>query len=473
MTVQPTQPARLSPVQSADVGPPRGLYERVVRVVSFVFILSALIVVTVADGALEQPLLYVLLASGALVIVLTQDVLPMDLLGRWRFALEAIAVIAFVTLLIALTGGVHSPFFFGYLLLLAGAALWAQGLAPLVLALLSTAAYIAAVVLTAGQLPADGWARVTFNIVALGLVSYVAAVIGREQRRASEAALALSRFDALTGLYNRRHFEPALEQEILRAGRSGRPFSLLLFDLDALKSVNDRFGHEAGDRLLRSIGEIIGQGIRGSDQAARLGGDEFVVILPETDLGGALRVAEKLRRDIGQLSLPHDGQPVHTSVSVGVVSFPDDGVTARELMRRVDRAMYEAKRRGKDQIVHYPPPDHPSRRHTPAAPLSTEWASPSEPDPAAVTDAPAAVGAAGPAAGVPMMVVAPPSDVEPAPVAAEPPAEAAPDPVPRAASTSTTEGAAPAATATSGAAQPGEPDTVVITGEAPWEERSD
>ena len=430
MTVQPTQPVRLSPVHPPEFGPARGLYERVVRVVSFVFILSALIVVTVANGALEQPLLYVLLASGALVIVLTQDVLPMNALGRWRFAVEALAVIVFVTVLIGLTGGVESPFFCGYLLLLAGAALWAQGLAPLVLALLSTLAYVGAVLVTTGPLSAEAWARVVFNIIALGLVSYVAAVIGREQRRASEAALALSRYDALTGLYNRRQFEPALEQEILRAGRSGRPFSLLLFDLDALKAVNDRVGHAGGDRLLRSIGEIIRQGIRGTDLAARLGGDEFVVILPETDLPGALRVAEKLRRDIAQLSLPQDGQPIHSSVSAGVVSYPDDGLTGVELMRRADRAMYEAKRRGKDQIVHYPRPDHPSRRPPPAEP-----APPTDP-----VESPVATGgASGPAESPPADAETAPEPVTPDPFAAD---------------------QAPA----------DQDDFVVISGPAPWED---
>ncbi|MDP8905793.1 MAG: GGDEF domain-containing protein [Chloroflexota bacterium] len=378
MTAQPTHPRHLSPVRAAEAGPARGLYERVIRVVSYLFIGSALIVVTVADGALEQPLLYVLLAAGALVIVLSQDVLPMAALGGWRFAIEALVVIVFITVLVALTGGHDSPFFFGYLLLLAGTSLWAQGLVPVLLALVSTVAYLGAVLWAPTDLTPEQWARVLFNIVALGLVSYVAAVIGREQRRASEAALALARFDALTGLHSRSYFERALEQEILRAGRSGRPFSLLMFDLDALKKVNDSLGHESGDRLLRAIGEIISEGIRGTDLAARLGGDEFVVILPETELSGALRVADKLRRDIGQLSLPHNGRAAQSSVSVGVVTYPDDALSGEELLRRADRAMYEAKRRGKDQIVHYPRPAHPGRQASPAAASATVTAASDE-----------------------------------------------------------------------------------------------
>ena len=203
------------------------------------------------------------------------------------------------------------------------------------------------------MLPADAVASVAFILVAIGLVAYVAAVISREQRRSSEAALALSRYDALTGLYSRATFERALEHEVLRAGRSGRGFSLLLLDLDALKPVNDRYGHDAGDRLLSAIGDVMRGAVRATDLAARFGGDEFVVILPETDLSGAMLVAEKLRQDIGRLTLPTNGTMVSSSVSIGVVGFPDDGRAAAELLRRADQAMYQAKRAGKDQTFAY------------------------------------------------------------------------------------------------------------------------
>jgi len=129
---------------------------------------------------------------------------------------------------------------------------------------------------------------------------------------------------------------------------------LLLLDLDALKPVNDRYGHDAGDRLLAAIGDVMRGGVRATDLAARLGGDEFVVILPETDIAGAMLVAEKLRHDIGRLTLPTNGMMVSSSVSIGVVGFPDDGRGAAELLRRADQAMYQAKRQGKDQTFAYP-----------------------------------------------------------------------------------------------------------------------
>jgi diguanylate cyclase (GGDEF)-like protein len=333
---------------------PTTLYERIVRVVSYLFIGAALIVVTLSDTA-EQPLAYVVLALGAFLIVLGQYILPVSLLGRWRYPVEAVAVIAFVSLLILLTGGHQSPFFIGYLLLLAGASLWAMGAAPFMLAILASGAYLVAINLSplAPAIGQEALGGIAFNLVALALVSYVAAVIGREQRNVRAAALRISRLAVLTGLHNRAYLEAAIEREVLRSARSNRPFSLLMIDLDDFKAVNDRFGHESGDRLLRATAEAIRNGIRATDVAARFGGDEFVVILPDTDLAGALRVGEKLRYDVARLALRQNGDLLRSSASLGLVSYPEDGRSSGELMRRVDMAMYEAKRRGRNQLVRF------------------------------------------------------------------------------------------------------------------------
>jgi diguanylate cyclase (GGDEF)-like protein len=304
-------------------------------------------------------------------------------------ALEALIMIVFVSILVVLTGGYASPFFVGYLLVVGSASLWGSTRTPLFLAVAASLGYVAAVVATpliyGSALPAEAVAVVAFILVAIGLVAYVAAVISREQRRSSEAALALSRYDALTGLYSRSTFERALEQEVLRAGRTGRGFSLLLLDLDALKPVNDRYGHAAGDRLLSAIGDVMRGGVRATDLAARLGGDEFVVILPETELGGALLVAEKLRADIARLTLPTNGMMVSSSVSIGVVGFPEDARGAAELLRRADQAMYQAKRQGKDQTFAFRAPAQETA-------ASVEPAPPSPIAPAAAPPAPVVPG---------------------------------------------------------------------------------
>ncbi|MEX2546163.1 MAG: diguanylate cyclase [Chloroflexota bacterium] len=330
------------------------LYQRMVRVVSYLFIAAVAAIVTLTGGP-TQAAVYVLLVVGIILLVLFQDLLPTSSLARWRLPLEGAATITFVTVLLILTGGYRSPFFFGYILLLGAGSLWATGLGPPILAGVTALAYLVAVAISSGPtlLTAEAIGRVAFNVVALGLVTYVAWVIGREQRRAREEALRLSRFDPLTGLYSRSFFTSTVEREIPRAARTGRPFAMLMFDLDGLKAANDRFGHDSGDRLLQSVADVFRGDIRVTDVAARYAGDEFLLLLPETDLPGALRVAEKVRVDVSRLALPHDGSLIRTSASIGLVTFPDDGRTWAELMRRADLAMYEAKRRGRDQIVHY------------------------------------------------------------------------------------------------------------------------
>jgi diguanylate cyclase (GGDEF)-like protein len=196
-------------------------------------------------------------------------------------------------------------------------------------------------------------AAVAFLAVALLLLAAIVAVASREHQRAQDAALRLARFDPLTGLYNRTHFFSELEREIRLSQRAGRTFALLMMDIDGLKPVNDAFGHHYGDQLLTGVTSVLRATVRATDTPARYGGDEFVVLLPETDAAGAYVVAEKLRHDIAAFSIQVSDRTVRTSVSLGLVSYPDDGTTADSLMAAADAALYEAKRSGRDRIVGY------------------------------------------------------------------------------------------------------------------------
>jgi len=177
--------------------------------------------------------------------------------------------------------------------------------------------------------------------------------IARVQRRTRDAAIRLSTLDSLTELYNRAFLFNAVEREIQRSRRFKRGFCLLMMDLDGLKSINDRFGHYHGDVVLRAVAQIIRDGSRSIDVAARYGGDEFVALLPETEASGAYIVAEKIRQGVTELVVEAAGQQVMTSLSIGVVSYPDDGQTADELMIAADEAMYLSKRMGKNRVVGY------------------------------------------------------------------------------------------------------------------------
>jgi diguanylate cyclase (GGDEF)-like protein len=127
-----------------------------------------------------------------------------------------------------------------------------------------------------------------------------------------------------------------------------------MMDLDDLKEVNDRHGHFFGDRVLRGVAEVIRSGGRRIDTAARYGGDEFVVLLPETDPTGAFVLAEKIRLEVAELSVPIGASTIKPTISIGVVNYPDDGTTSDELMITADTSMYRSKRTGKNRVTGVP-----------------------------------------------------------------------------------------------------------------------
>jgi diguanylate cyclase (GGDEF)-like protein len=158
--------------------------------------------------------------------------------------------------------------------------------------------------------------------------------------------------DGLTGLANRREFQDQLRREIERAQRFGLPLALILLDLDDFKLVNDRFGHLAGDSVLRAVASTVKSGIREIDCAARYGGEEFAIILPGATSEGAARLAERLRIAIAERpATAADGRPVRVTSSFGVAAMPEDATTQVELVAVADGALYAAKEAGKNRVV--------------------------------------------------------------------------------------------------------------------------
>jgi diguanylate cyclase (GGDEF)-like protein len=156
--------------------------------------------------------------------------------------------------------------------------------------------------------------------------------------------------DPLTGLYNRRFMEESLLREMRRAQRGGQTVAVILLDVDRFKQVNDRFGHEAGDMLLRALGTLLQASSRGSDIACRYGGEEFVLILPETSLETAQQRAEQIREKFRSLkvAVQPDEAPT-TSASLGVAGYPLHSDSPEGLLRAADAALYEAKRAGRNR----------------------------------------------------------------------------------------------------------------------------
>ena len=158
--------------------------------------------------------------------------------------------------------------------------------------------------------------------------------------------------DSLSGLYNRRYMEEALEREIRRATRNQGTLGVILLDTDYFKQYNDRYGHDAGDTLLRELGRFLMAQVRGEDIACRYGGDEFMLILPGASLEAARNRAEHFCEEVKRLNVFHNGQPLgKITFSLGVAAFPDHGLTASDILRAADEALYHAKSAGRDRVV--------------------------------------------------------------------------------------------------------------------------
>ena len=156
--------------------------------------------------------------------------------------------------------------------------------------------------------------------------------------------------DALTGVNNKRYFASRLVEEVLRSQRQETAFSLVLMDLDHFKRVNDSHGHDAGDFVLREIGALLRSLVRGEDVPARFGGEEFTVILSNTDVEGARRFAERVRKGVEELSLHYRGVSIPVTSSLGYGTYPESGATTDSLLKAVDEALYRAKSSGRNRI---------------------------------------------------------------------------------------------------------------------------
>ncbi|MDJ0808995.1 MAG: diguanylate cyclase [Desulfobacterales bacterium] len=172
------------------------------------------------------------------------------------------------------------------------------------------------------------------------------------ERRNMEAKLRLlATTDPLTGAFNRRQFYDKAKTEFQRHRRYGHAFVLLLMDLDHFKHINDNYGHPAGDAALKSFVNTAGMIFRETDLFGRTGGEEFSALLPETDVDDAFKVAERLREKVEGLQVIAEGNSIHYTVSIGLTALLPDDESLREMVRRADKALYEAKRSGRNRVV--------------------------------------------------------------------------------------------------------------------------
>ena len=175
------------------------------------------------------------------------------------------------------------------------------------------------------------------------------AVNKRQLESANTKLQELALRDGLTGLLNRRYWESCLEREFARHQRYDNPVSLVIFDIDHFKRVNDTYGHQTGDEVIRETARITSQLVRETDFAGRYGGEEFVVLLPGTTLDGAAQFAERLRSSIERQQLDYQGSPLTFTISLGVATLTDDMAGYLTLLERADKALYQSKEGGRNQ----------------------------------------------------------------------------------------------------------------------------
>jgi diguanylate cyclase (GGDEF)-like protein len=274
---------------------------------------------------------------------------------RWKVAIETWAMIGFITWVCLYTGELASPLLNTYLLPVITAALTLGKITTLV----EVALIAACQVYLGGNFSAEKLMSLAFlggfaaQVAPVLLVAYIVTMFSADIRYGLSKAKLLSETDELTGLLNMRGFSIAANRLFGQALRYGRAASVLMIDSDNLKAVNDTYGHEAGNRLLRQLTRLVQAELRYTDVLARYGGDEFIVLLPETPPKGALEVANRIRDAVASVPLDIDGKRVSSSVSVGLAAHPADGSTLDAVVARADRAMYQAKKAGRNRVMQF------------------------------------------------------------------------------------------------------------------------
>jgi diguanylate cyclase (GGDEF)-like protein len=321
-------------------------FARSVAEIEWLLLILVMLYLFVVNPALAHSgtVLAVLVAFTAFVLVF-RYARPFAKRTRVKLTTEILAMLAFLTAVLAFAGGVSSPLVNLYLLPIVTAALALGKRSTALVVVLVCASYSLLEVLTVGTeaLTPD------FGIAAVGvlapfvLVAFCTTLLVDNINTAKQRIRALSDRDELTGIYNMRAFTRLAEAEHELASRTERSYSILMVDIEHLKAVNDTYGHEAGNRAVKLVAEALQRLTRSSDIVARYGGDEFIVFLVNADKAAGEEVAQRVRNVVFATTLEVDVKIVRLKVNVGVGSFPENGNALQPVMTTADRMMYKDK----------------------------------------------------------------------------------------------------------------------------------
>jgi diguanylate cyclase (GGDEF)-like protein len=270
--------------------------------------------------------------------------------SRWKLAIETWVMIIFITWILYHSGRLDSPLVNLYLLTIVTSALTLGKLVTLLEMALIAACYVyLGYTSTSDSL---FWIYNAGNFMSqlapMLLVAYITTMLSADIRTALSRIKVISETDELTGTHNVRAFTSLANRTHKQSVRYGHAYSVLMVDCDNLKAINDTYGHEAGNRLLKLTVTCIQQRLRETDVLARYGGDEFVLLLPQTGVDGAFEVAERIRKAVANTPLDTHGKQEQTTVSVGIASFPEHGEELAVIVNRADQALYSGKKRGRN-----------------------------------------------------------------------------------------------------------------------------
>jgi diguanylate cyclase (GGDEF)-like protein len=271
--------------------------------------------------------------------------------SNWKIAIETWVMIAFITWVLMQTGRLESPLVNLYLLVIITTALTLGKAATLLQIALIAACYVWLSDPAQAESMVLYVAALAAQLAPMILVAYITTMLSSDIRRALLHIKMLSEKDELTDVLNMRAFAAVAERVSRQAARYNHTYTVLMVDSDSLKVVNDKFGHQAGNRLLQMLVQCIQAQLRETDVLARYGGDEFIVLLPETSAAGAEIVASRIRQRVEAATLTTRERPVTTTISVGVASYPEHAADLESVMERADQALYASKSGGRNRVT--------------------------------------------------------------------------------------------------------------------------
>ena len=289
-----------------------------------------------------------------------------------KLTIETLVMIVFTTWVTWYSGQINSPLLNLYLLPIIASALILGKLITTIETAVVIVCFFVMADPNANRIDSVSyWGMMMALVAPVVLVAYITTMLRADIRYAVARIKRISDTDELTGVYNMRAFSAILRRAFQQSVRHDHPLSIIMLDSDNLKAVNDTHGHEAGNRLLQHLIRQVGEELRRSDILARYGGDEFTILLPETNRRGAIETAERIRKSIETSQFDIRGTTLSATVSLGLASYPEDGGNVDIIVDKADRALYRAKRRGRNQTATYEieddpddsPPDRPDLKY--------------------------------------------------------------------------------------------------------------